>query len=256
MRVARTNHERMQQLLSAGAATQQTYDDAEARDQSTSAGHGLALAHVRGATARIDEARAALEGAQASLGYTRIVAPFSGRVIDRRVDPGTQAAPGIPLLVIEQAGALRVEAAIDESQAGNLEVGQTAHVTLEALGHDVQGRITEVVPTVDPTSRAFTIKVELPPALEAKLRPGMFARVRFPVGVDDRLMVPAAAISLLGDLERLFVVQNGRADLRLVTLGQRQGDRVEVLSGLDPGEFVVSSPPADLRDGARVEGRR
>lgn len=256
MRVARTNHERMQQLLSAGAATQQTYDDAEARDQTTSASHALALARVRGATARIDEVRAALEGAQASLGYTRIVAPFSGRVIDRRVDPGTQAAPGIPLLVIEQEGALRVEAAVDESQAGHLEVGQTAHVSLEALGHDVQGRITEVVPAVDPASRAFVIKVELPPALEALLRPGMFARVRFAVGVDERLMVPASAITLSGDLERLFVVQGERADLRLVTLGHRQGGAVEVLSGLDPGELVMTNPPADLRDGARVAVQR
>jgi RND family efflux transporter MFP subunit len=151
-----------------------------------------------------------------------------------------------------------VEASVDESHASILTVGATAHVELESAGRQVEGRVTEVVPTIDPTSRAFLVKIELPPArdpLVAALRPGMFARVRFPTGVEERLTVPAAALRLAGDLDRLFVVEAGSAHLRLVTVGQRNADQIEILSGLDPGEVVVAAPPAELRDGAPLEAR-
>ena len=257
-RVAGAAHARMTQLLEAQAVTQQAYEEAEGRQQSSSADRERAAARSRGGAARIEEARAALSAAEAALAYTRIAAPFSGRVIDRRVDPGSQASPGTPLLVVEQEGTLRVEASVDESRASVLTVGATAHVELESAGRQMEGRVTEVVPTIDPASRAFLVKIELPPArdpLVAALRPGMFARVRFPTGVEERLTVPAAALRPAGDLDRLFVVDAGRAHLRLVTVGQRDADQVEILSGLDPGEAVVSAPPPELRDGAPLEAR-
>ena len=256
-RVAGTTHERMIFLRKQGAVTQQAFEEAEARQQSSSADRDRAAAQLRGGGARIEEARAAVSGAEAVLGYTRITAPFAGRVIDRRVDPGSQASPGTTLLVVEQDGALRVEAFVDESRAAVLTLGATAHIELESAGRQAEGRVTEVVPAVDPTARAFLIKVDLPaaPALPA-LRPGMFARVRFPVGIEERLMVPAAAVSPSGDIDRLFVVEGGRARLRIVTLGQRQGNDVEVLAGLDPSEVVVTAPRGGLTDGAPVEAAR
>jgi multidrug efflux pump subunit AcrA (membrane-fusion protein) len=257
-RVAGAAHARMTRLLAAQAVTQQAYEEAEGRQQSSSADRERAAAQSRGGAARIEEARAALSSAEAALAYTRIAAPFPGRVIDRRVDPGSQASPGTPLLVVEQEGTLRVEASVDESRASILTVGATAHVELESAGRQMEGRVTEVVPTIDPASRAFLVKIELPPArdpLVAALRPGMFARVRFPTGIEERLTVPAAALLPAGDLDRLFVVEGGRAHLRLVTLGQRDADRVEILSGLDPGEVVVTAPTPVLRDGAAVQAR-
>jgi RND family efflux transporter MFP subunit len=258
-RVAGTAHTRMTVLLGKGAVTQQAFEEAEARQQSASAERERAAARWRGGGARIEEARAAVAGAEAALAYTRITAPFSGRVIDRRVDPGSQAAPGTPLLVVEQEGALRVEASVDESHAGMLVLGAPAHVEVESAGREADGRVTEVVPAVDPASRAFLVKIELPasgdPARPA-LRPGMFARVRFPIGTEERLTVPASAIRPAGDLDRLFVIEGGRAQLRLVTLGQQQSQSVEILAGLDPGEVVVAAPPADLLDGAAVEALR
>lgn len=262
--VAGTNHARMIVLRDKGVVTQQAFEEAEARQQTSSAERDRAAAQLRGGTARIDEAHAAVASAEAVLGYTRITAPFAGRVIDRRVDPGSQASPGTPLLVIEQDGALRVEASVDESHAAILTVGATAHVELESAGRGVEGHVTEVVPAVDPASRAFLVKVELAPATGPAspaaalpaLRPGMFARVRFPVGSEERLTVPVVTVQAAGDIDRVFVVEGGRARLRLVTLGQRQGDNVEILAGLDPGEVVVAAPPAELGDGAAVEAAR
>lgn len=258
-RVAGTAHARMTFLLSKGAATKQAYEDSEGRQQSATAERELAAARIRGGSARIEEARAALGGAEAALSYTRIVAPFTGRVIDRRVDPGSQATPGMPLLVVEQEGPLRIEASVDESHATTLSVGATAHVEVESAGREAEARVTEVFPALDPIARAFLVKLELetPGAhgatAQGPLRPGMFARVRFPIGIEKRLTVPITAIRPMGDLDRLFVIEGGRAHLRMVNLGQRHGTSVEVLAGLEPGEVVLVAPTAALLDGASVE---
>jgi len=254
-RLAGVAHKRMSFLLSKGAATQQAFDEAEGRQQTATSERELAAAQLRGGGARIEEARANMTSAEAALGYTRITAPFAGRVIERRVDPGSQAAPGMPLLVVEDDGALRVESMVDESRASMLSIGATAHVDVESAGQVGAGRVIEIVPALDPVSRAFLVKLELPaapgtPAVATSLRPGMFARVRFPIGVEERLTVPVTALRPEGELDRLFVLEGGRARLRLVTLGQRQSDSVEVLAGLDPGEVVVSAPPVALLDGA------
>ena len=107
----------------------------------------------------------------------------------------------------------------------------------------------------DPAARAFMVKVDLPSDATG-LNPGMFARVHFDRPAPDALTVPVAAISARSSLDRLFVVEDGVAQLRLVTLGVVAGERVVVLSGLSPGESVVVDPPSNLRDRDAVEETR
>jgi RND family efflux transporter MFP subunit len=197
------------------------------------------------------EARASLSQAQATLDYASITAPFSGRVIERRVDPGALASPGTPLLLVEDDGALRVEAAVEESRAAELEVGDEASVELDSLPAPVAGRVGELVPNVDVASRSFLAKVDLPADLSG-LRPGTFARVGFRIGTRPRLVVPKSAITSIGALDRVFVVDAEHAHQRMITWGERQGEWVEVLSGLSSDERVVTRPPAALRDGSLV----
>ena len=108
----------------------------------------------------------------------------------------------------------------------------------------------KIVPTVDVGSRAFLVKVDLPSELVG-LRPGMFARVSFRVGRKTPLVVPASAITRSGALDRLFVAEGDRLRLRMVTLGETQGDCTEVLSGVAIGERVVASPSPGIADGGR-----
>jgi len=129
-------------------------------------------------------------------------------------------------------------------------------VTLGDLPRPVAGRVSEVVPAIDPASRAFTVKVDLPADVGVELRPGMFARVDFRTGTTRALRVPATAVVPAGALDRVFVLEDGRARLRLVTVGERSGEEVEVLSGLSAGDVVMTAPPPDLRDGQRVEVSR
>jgi len=157
------------------------------------------------------------------------------------------------LLVIEQDGPLRVEAAVAESRAAQVKLGDPVRIDVEALASPAQGTVSEITPAVDVASRAFLVKIDLPPSLP--LRSGMFARVGFTVGKADHLVVPESAIRRHGATDRVFVVDGARARLRMIGGGESEGALTQVLSGLLPGERVVVSPPPELRDGARVEVR-
>ena len=252
--IAKLGFERSQKLLKHAAVAQHEYDQTEAQHRAVTAQKAMAEARKLGIGARIEQARAELMQAEANLAYTRVTAPFAGRVIEQKLDPGNLAAPGTPLLVLEQEGRFRAEATVEESLVGKLKVGGTAMVELEHLGHPLEGTISEVVPSVDVGSRAFLVKVELPETVAgATLQPGLYAKVSFRQGGSQRIAVPERAIRPLGQLDRVFVVADGRANARLVTLGERQNGRVEVLSGLDAGETVAVAPPATLRDGQPVQ---
>lgn len=251
--LAQLSYERSSKLLEASAVTRHDFDQATAQRRATGAQHAMASARQRAADARIAQAKAALAEAEANLSYTRVTAPFSGRVIEQRIDPGNLASPGTPLLVLEQAGRFRAEASVEEALVGRVHANTRATVRIDALDREVDGRVSEIVPAVDVGSRAFLVKVELPESLLAHgAQPGLYARVSFRLGVRPRLAVPFSAIAPWGQLDRVFVVEGGRAHARIVTLGERQGDVVEVLSGLDAGEALVTRPPSTLRDGTPV----
>ena len=251
-RFAKTSYERASLLLADKAIAQQQFDEAEARWQSARAQEQMAEARIRTLGSSIDAAEAGLGEASANLGYAEITAPFAGRVLERRVDPGALASPGAPLFVLADESGLRVEAAVEESLASDVKLGDDAEVTIDALAKPIIGKVGEIVPDIDSASRAFLVKIDLPPEA-ASVRSGAYTRVAFHVGATKRLVVPSPAISSLGALERVFVVQDGRARLRMITRGQTSGPWTEVLTGLSANESLVAAPPADLRDGTRIE---
>ena len=114
--------------------------------------------------------------------------------------------------------------------------------------------VTEIVPSVDSASRSYIVKLDLPVA--PRLRTGMFGRAIFPLGMQQVVAVPLAALMERGQLQSVFVVEDGAAHTRLVTTVRRNQDAVEVLSGLNAGEKVVLPLPVGLQDGARVEVRQ
>ena len=176
-RSAEITHRRVLELRQRDILSQQEFEDSEARLRGAQASERAASAQLAVAASSIEEAQAALAQTQAALADAKITAPFSGLVIERRIDPGNLAAPGTPLLVLQEAAALRVEASVEESRAAALRVGQGAVVELD--GHaPAPAVIVEMVPSVDVGTRTFIVKLELPPSL-ADAQPGSFARVRF-----------------------------------------------------------------------------
>ena len=224
----------------------------EARLRMARASHEMAVARRAQLEQKIRQAESAVAQAATMKGYTEITAPFRGVVVERKAEPGMLAAPGMPIAVIEQAGGYRLEAAVEENRLGRVRPGMAVEVILDALSAPQQGRVEEIVPALDPGSRTFTVKIGVAGPL---LRSGMFGRARFTLGERKALLAPASAVVRKGQVEQVYVVENGVAKARLVTTGARMGDKLEVLTGLRAGESVVTAPPAGLQDGSPVEVR-
>jgi len=195
-------------------------------------------------------ARAGVNEARTMLSYTQIVAPFDGVISARPVNEGDLASPGVRLVEIEGTDKLRVETEVPES-LGTIAPGTP--VAIRVAGIEIPGTLAEISASADAQSRTVFAKIDLPTG--AAVRSGQFARASFPAGETEALIVPASAITVFGQMERAFVVEDGRASLRLVRTGARRGDGVEILAGVHLGEQVITTIPADLRDGQPVEIR-
>lgn len=188
--------------------------------------------------------------AEVQLGYATLRAPFDGIVARLPVHGGDLASPGQLLLEIEGTTDLEVEAAVPESAALALVVG--ARFEVEAGGQTFTATLREVSSSADAATRTISVKLAVPAG--APVRSGQFARVQVPGEPRRVIFVPVEALAPLGQMERVFVVEDGqRAALRLVRTGARRGAEVEILAGLTAAERVVLAPPAGLRDGQPVE---
>jgi RND family efflux transporter MFP subunit len=205
-------------------------------------------------TAAASGARAQLTRAKDNLSHAALRAPFAGRVASRRVNLGDVVNPGMPLIEIEGQGGLELQATVESEIAATLRPGSTVRAMVDGQAGPITATITAIAPSGDPTTHRFELKADLPGA--SGLRAGLFARLLVPgVAADPRLTVPAAALFERGGLTGLFVVSDGKARLRWVAAGARDGDTVEIRAGVEPGERVVLDP-AGLTDGALVKESR
>lgn len=235
--LAATTYRRFEALRQRGSASQQEFDEARAR-------HTAAQAELARLTTSRQGANAAVTQAAAVLGYSSVRAPIAGVVTARFVDPGAQAAPGVPLVSIEEERATRVDATVPEG----ISVTAGARAFVEAGDQRVEARVVRVQPSVDSTARSALVKLEL----AQPLRAGTYVKVSFPIGERSAVVIPAATLVRRGQLTSVFVIDKDNvARMRLVTAGATNGADVEVLSGLDAGESIVSVP-ARVRDGVIV----
>lgn len=207
---------------------------------------------VRGLEDRFTMTQSMVREAEIMLGYAEIRAPFAGVVSRKFVHAGDLASPGFPLVEVEGTTDFQVEAAVPDSLAAGLERGAPLAIELPAAGLTFTGILAELSSAADSQSRSVLAKIAVPAG--TAVRSGEFARVRVPGAAVSALLIPATALSPLGQMERVFVIGAGsQAVLRLVKSGTVQGDRIEILSGLDAGERVVINPPAGLREGQTLE---
>lgn len=247
--LAASTLDRYRQLQAEKSVSPQEMDEVAQRAAAASA----RLEAVRSQT---DAAHAQETSAHAMLGYTRLVAPFTGVVTARMVDPGTLASPGIPLLQVDQAGALQLQITIDESAIATVRKGLKVQVTINGgSSADIVGTVAEIDPAADPSSHSFTVKLDLPPSTQ--LRAGMYGTALIANGTRQAVVVPSSAIVPRGSLVCAYVLDaKGIAQLRYLTLGAVQGSLVEVLSGISPGETLVDTPSDRDIAGKRIEAQR
>lgn len=252
--LAQVTFGRMQELFQKRSISNQEFDEASAKLKAAQAAHEIARSRRLHLNAKLAEVDQEVSSAEVTRTYASVTAPFAGVVTSRSIEPGALAMPGTPLLNIERAGAYRLEALVEASRLGTIRVGEAVSVTLDSVQATIEARVSEIVPMVDAASRSFVVKIDLPAS--AVLRSGVFGRAAFRLGNRSVLAIPAAALTDRGQLQSVMVAENGLAQTRLVSTGQKNGTQVEVLSGLAPGERLIVPVPLNLRDGAKVEVRQ
>ena len=185
------------------------------------------------------------------LGYITVTAPFYGVITAKMTNVGDLATPGVPLLQLEDNSKLQVVASVPETLVLQILPGDTLTVRIPAADLDLQGTVAEVAPATDPLSRTATVKINI--SSEPQLRSGQFARVIIPGERKNSLFVPSTAIHAFGQMERMFVIDENVAQLRLIRTGIVVGDQTEILAGLEPGETIVVTNISQLIDGQPVK---
>ena len=210
---------------------------------------------------QLDNSRLQLKNAQAAVraqgvrvNDTNIRAGISGTINKRMVEPGSVVSPGTPLFEIVNINTLKLSVLVDESQIGKISLGQVVPINVNVLPEDsFSGRITFIAPKSD-ASLNFPVEIEVPN--RGNLKAGMYATAIFKTNngaeTQNILTVPAEAFVNGVSSGQLFIVQNGVAKLIKVTTGKVFGDKVQVLSGLNGGEKVVTSGQINLDNGAKV----
>jgi RND family efflux transporter MFP subunit len=245
MMLAETTFKRFKNLYDEKALTRQEFDRYETQKKIASIEYERIRENVK-------RAEAGLAEAEVFRGYKEIVSPVEGIVTAKYIDPGTMAMPGMRLLTIEDTSRYHLEAEIDESLAGQITPGMDVAIEIRALKTKLTGKISETVPAVDPRSRTFKVFIALPAA--ASMQSGLYARVKIPVGLKELVLVPAKAIVTKGQLTGVYTVGPDHViTYRLVRLGTKYGENIEILSGLKPGDTIISDNVARVVDGSILQ---
>jgi len=196
------------------------------------------LARSTAARSQVDQARNAVAEADVMLSESVLRAPIEGVITGKWVQAGDMAVPGKPLVTLQDAQHLRLEAPVPVEWARKAALGMELRVRIDALDREEVARIEEIAPTADPESRTVLLKARLDP--KEGLRAGMFGRLLQPCGRKTALLIPASALRRSGQLEMVRVLEDGAAQIRQVRTGKLYGARIEVLSGLREGDLVLS----------------
>ncbi len=246
-------YERFVMLRDKKSVSPQEFDEVQAKQSAAQEGLAAAKAKQQQVASMGERAQAELRAMETVAGYARVTAPFSGVVVKRMVEPGSMAAPGVPLLEMEDASRYRIEVTFDPADAAAVRRGTKARVEFDALpGKSFSGTVVEMEAGADTASHTVRARIELPK--DAAIRSGLFGRAWFARGEKKAIALPAAAVVHRGQLHGVYAVDaEGIARLRMVTLGKSIGERMEILSGLGEGERVVMDAANRELDGKRVE---
>jgi RND family efflux transporter MFP subunit len=188
--------------------------------------------------AQVAQATEAVNEAEVMLSYTKIFAPYDGRVTDKLQEDGEMAMPGRPIMKMYNPSRLRLEANVPESLKPMIEVGDTLEVRIDAVKCKSEGQVEEIVPSADTISRTFLARVSVP--CKQGLYEGMFGRLIIPVGTRKSVLVPQTSVYLVGQIEMVNIVDNeGHIIRRAVKTGPIFDDMIEVISGVSPGEKII-----------------
>ena len=247
---ARLKLERAESLFKRGVLAKAQLDGAEAEHKVSLSRYQDAVEEIRNRQALVVQRRSELEIARQQLADSSIYAPFDGVVQEKRTSIGEYLAAGTPIVNVVRIDPLRLRAEVPERESRNVQVGLAVRVTLEGDSNVYAGKIARISPTITAQNRVLIVEAEV--HNNGQLRPGSYARAEI---VSDRsssaLAVPANAIVSFAGIDKVILVQDGKAVEKPVTLGRRTADWAEALSGVQLGDAVVINP-GNLQSGQPV----
>jgi RND family efflux transporter MFP subunit len=230
LKAAHREYNRVKQLRTKRVASVALLDKAEA--------------DLRAAKARVTAAQAQVTHASQQVQYTTIEAPYSGIVIQRHIEPGEIALPGQPIMSGFSMSGLRVVVNVPQSQIEVVRQYKKAQVILESYSkaRRFKSQKMTIAPYADAQTHTFKVRVNLPKKAP-DVYPGMFTKVAFVVGREQRLMIPTKTVVYRGEVRAVYVVDKaGQVSMRQVRLGRQHAEQIEILAGLEAGEHIATQP--------------
>ena len=247
---ARAEFNRVKGLYEKQILSRSQYEQAEAAMKSGLARVESAKANQNAAKARLSAAKSALSSAQAGLsqageqlGYTEVVAPYSGIVTERHVELGEVVSAGTPIMTGISLEELRVVTDIPQSMILAVRKNNSARVYINDDQTGIIANKLTIFPYADPATNAFKVRATLDSANEGLL-PGVFVKIGFEIGSEKQLVVPASAVAYRSEVTGVYVIdENGDPSLRQVRVGKLNADgKIRILAGLEEGEMVAIDP--------------
>ncbi|MGB5219057.1 MAG: efflux RND transporter periplasmic adaptor subunit [Smithella sp.] len=206
------------------------------------------------ADAEYNRVKAMADEAATHMSFTKVTAPLAGRITEKRIEAGSMATPGMPLLVVEGGGNSYIEVSIDAGVGPAVKTGMPVEAEVDTMTGSLAGFVKEVFPAVDPASRTFTAKIGFK---NANPRSGLFARVRIPIGKKEAIIVSEQAVVRKGQLTGVYAVDDqGLVTYRLVRTGKSSAAGTEILSGLKARDRIVTSGIEKVIDGGMISGEK
>ncbi len=247
----------------------QEFADLETTWEVAQADHRLAGLNARAQLAAARTLKAQIDTAQQRLADTLHSVPSGVRpapavsesianpvrnyaVTARRVSVGDYVQVGAPMYELIDPDPLELRVKIPEREVARIHAGQRATLSVEAYAESFAGRVERINPAIDVRSRTFEVEISVPNA-DRRLRAGSFAKLAIEVEREEGvLLAPRSAIRVFAGVSKVFVVVDGKAAERVVTLGQEVDARVEILRGLADSDTIVTAPPTELTVGTPV----
>lgn len=248
---ARVNRERAVRLVEQGVVARSDFDATDASFKVAQSRYQDAIEEIRNRQALLAQRRSELALARQQLADTAIYAPLDGIVQQKRASIGEYLAAGAPVVDIVRMNPLRLQAEVPERDAGTVRFGQNVRVSVAGDAKVYLGQIKRLSPVIAQQNRMLMVEADV--QNDGTLRPGSFAKAEI-VTNDSKMAVtvPSNSIVTFAGIEKVIVVQNGKALEKPITTGRRSGDWTEILAGVNVGDQVIVDP-GNLQSGMAVE---
>ncbi len=249
---SRLNRERVKQFFDRGISSKAALDSADASLAVAESRYQDALEEARNRQAMLEQRRTELELARQAVRDSSLTSPLDGRVRERHVTVGQYLAAGSPAVTIVRMHPLRLRAAVPERESHMVRVNQEVLVTVEGDPTKYPGRVARISPAIDETSRTLMVEAEVPNR-DGQLRPGSFANASIVSSDADRaVIVPATSLVTFAGVEKVLSIKDGKVIEKRVTIGRRDPQRLEIVTGVVAGDMVIVTP-GNLVEGTPVK---